>query len=168
MKKSTLFITAISALMLAACGGDSAPAASSAVEEAVEEVMQEVPESVEIIIKSGDDMKYDTKRLEAFEGQVVTLTLEHVGELPIDAMGHNWVLLARGVDREEFAAAAISAKDNGYIPAEREGDVIAYTKMIGGGESASVEFVAPAKGAYDFICTFPGHAGMMNGKFIVK
>ncbi|MEM6771051.1 MAG: plastocyanin/azurin family copper-binding protein, partial [Bacteroidota bacterium] len=27
---------------------------------------------------------------------------------------------------------------------------------------------APAAGEYDFICTFPGHYGVMKGKFIVE
>src|SRR5690606_26967791 len=96
------------------------------------------------------------------------LTLKHVGEMPVESMGHNWVLLKKGVDRADFAMAAMNAKDNGYIPADRKGDVIASTKMIGGGEEVTIEFTAPRKGTYEFLCSFPGHHGMMNGKFIVK
>ena len=60
----------------------------------------------------------------------------------------------------------MAAKDNGYIP---EGDdIIAHTKMIGGGESVEITFDAPAAGTYDYICPFPGHYGIMKGKFIVE
>ena len=41
-------------------------------------------------------------------------------------------------------------------------------KLIGGGEETTVTFDAPAKGTYDFICSFPGHYALMKGKFIVE
>jgi azurin len=31
-----------------------------------------------------------------------------------------------------------------------------------------VTFDAPPRGTYDFVCTFPGHATLMRGKFIVR
>ena len=40
--------------------------------------------------------------------------------------------------------------------------------MIGGGQTTSITFTAPAAGTYDFICSFPGHSGLMKGKFIVE
>ena len=40
--------------------------------------------------------------------------------------------------------------------------------MIGGGETDVIEFPAPEKGTYEFLCSFPGHYGMMKGKFIVE
>ncbi|HRO72640.1 MAG TPA: azurin, partial [Saprospiraceae bacterium] len=118
---------------------------------------------------SGDDqMKYDKTELKVKAGQKVKLTLTHIGKMPKDAMGHNWVLLNQGVDLAAFAAEAIKAKDNDYIPAGKEGDIVAHTKTIGGGESTSVEFDAPAAGTYEFLCSFPGHSGMMKGHFIVE
>ena len=51
----------------------------------------------------------------------------------------------------------------------REGDeVIVYTKLLGGGESDTITFDAPEKGYYTFLCTFPGHWGLMKGKLVVK
>jgi len=168
--KWLIYLTAITAITLTSCGGgESAPATETAPAATEAPAAEEArPESVELTINSGDDMKYDTKRLEVFEGQKVTLTLNHKGEMPIEAMGHNWVLLAKGTNKDDFAAAAISAKDNGYIPVDMANMVLAYTKTIGGGESVTIEFTAPEKGLYDFICSFPGHYGMMNGKFLVK
>jgi azurin len=40
--------------------------------------------------------------------------------------------------------------------------------MIGGGEQTTITFDAPEKGVYDFICSFPGHVALMQGKFIVE
>jgi azurin len=48
--------------------------------------------------------------------------------------------------------------------------VIAHTKVVGGGESTSVTFATSLlkKGqAYKYMCTFPGHNGLMNGDFTI-
>ena len=54
------------------------------------------------------------------------------------------------------------------IPADMKDKFIAHTKMLGGGESDTIEFDAPAPGTYTFMCTFPGHYALMQGKFIVE
>ena len=46
--------------------------------------------------------------------------------------------------------------------------MIAYTKLIGGGESVTISFQAPSQGIYNFICTFPAHYQLMRGQLIVK
>ena len=46
--------------------------------------------------------------------------------------------------------------------------VIAHTKLLGPGESDVIEFDAPAPGTYPFVCTFPGHAPLMNGQLVVQ
>ena len=122
---------------------------------------------VEIVIEGNDQMKFNLSEIRVKEGDTVTLTLKHVGQLPATAMGHNWVLLKQGVVIKDFAMAALQARDNDYIPADTE-DVIAHTKIIGGGEETTIEFTAPAAGTYDFICSFPGHYALMQGKFIVE
>ena len=40
--------------------------------------------------------------------------------------------------------------------------------VIGGGESATVEFVAPEPGTYTYICSYSGHWYMMKGEMVVK
>ena len=82
-------------------------------------------------------------------------------------MGHNVVILKNGVKASAFAVKAASSKENDYIPVGTS-EVIAHTKMIGGGESTVVEFIAPEKGVYNYICSFPGHFAMMKGKLIVE
>jgi len=80
-------------------------------------------------------------------------------------MGHNWVLLEKGTNVSSFAISAMKEKDNEYIPSS---NVLAATSLIGGGEQTSITFTAPSPGEYDFICSFPGHYGLMKGKLIVQ
>lgn len=121
-----------------------------------------------ITLNAGDDMKFDVTEIKVKEGQTVKLTLKHIGKLAKTAMGHNFVLLAHGVSLADFALKALKAKDTDYIPAGSEKDIITHTKLIGGGESDTIEFTAPAKGTYEFMCSFPGHSGTMKGVFIVE
>lgn len=89
--------------------------------------------------------------------------------MTLEAMGHNIVILAKGTDVADFAADAVAAGvESGHIPEGRKDEVIAHTELIGGGDETTITFTAPEKGTYDYICSFPGHYGMMKGKFIVK
>ena len=119
-----------------------------------------------IIINSNDLMKFDQNELRVFEGQKITLTLNHTGKMSKEIMGHNFVLLKKETNLNDFAQRAMLARENEYIPDGNE--TIAYTKMIGGGESDTITFTAPEKGSYTYICTFPGHYGLMRGVLIVS
>ena len=114
----------------------------------------------EITVEANDRMQFDTKEIKVKAGEEITLTLKHVGKLPKQAMGHNWVLLKEGVVVKDFAMSAMQAKDNEYLPKDSK-DIIVATKLLGGGESDTITFDAPEKGTYTFICTFPGHYGLM-------
>ncbi len=124
-------------------------------------------EVVELEITGNDQMQFNKNELRVKAGQTVRLTLKHVGEMPENVMGHNWVLLEKGTDISEFGQKAVAAAENDYIP-ENATQMIAHTELIGGGETTTVEFTAPAAGTYDFICSFPGHYAVMQGKFIVE
>ena len=60
----------------------------------------DVPETVpkqdtmKVAISGNDQMQYDISEIDVLEGQTVVLTLTHTGKMPVDAMGHNFVLLA--------------------------------------------------------------------------
>lgn len=168
--KTPLVLFASAAMFLAACNSsnqkEAAPATDSAATEAAP--AEAVSPEALVTISGGDDMKFDLTEIKVKEGQTVKLTLKHVGKTPVTAMGHNFVLLVAGANLENFATEAIKAKDTDYIPQSMVNDVIAHTKTIGGGESTEIEFPAPAKGTYDFLCSFPGHSAMMKGKFIVE
>jgi azurin len=165
---------------LSACGGGDEKKADQPTEEkkadttVVEEKKAETPatapagDAVALEITANDIMQYDKKELKAKAGQKVTLTLHHSGKLAKEAMGHNIVILKSGTDIAAFAAKAIDAKAHDYFPESEAGKVIAHTKLIGGGESVTIEFTAPAAGKYPYICSFPGHYGFMKGEFIVE
>jgi azurin len=78
---------------------------------------------------------------------------------PKESMAHNFVLLKDGTDLQAFAAQAVSAPD--HIPANNP-NIIAHTKLLGAGESDTIEFTVPA-GDYTYICSFPGHYLTMTG-----
>ncbi|MGX1023867.1 azurin [Flavobacterium sp. CS20] len=121
----------------------------------------------EILLTGNDQMRYNLKEIKVKAGDKVKLTLKHIGKLDVNVMGHNFVLLKPGTNINDFATKAVDAKDNNYIPKNTKA-VIVHTKMIGGGEQTTITFDAPEKGVYDFICSFPGHVALMQGKFIVE
>ena len=131
------------------------------------EEIKEDPNMVNIVLVGDDLMRFDKTEIKAKAGQKVKLILRHKGKMDAKVMGHNVVILKKGVDLIAFATQAASARDNDYIP-KKSKDVIAFTKTIGGGQTTSIEFDAPAPGTYDFICSFPGHYALMKGKFIVE
>jgi azurin len=152
--------------LLTACGGGNNEAEQEP--ETNTETMAEESNEATLSIEGNDQMQFDKKELTVKAGQTVTLTLKHSGTMAKAAMGHNWVLLAPGTDVATFAESAVAAgEENDYVPTEGNA-VIAYTKLIGGGETATVEFTAPAAGSYEFICSFPGHWAMMRGTLIVE
>ncbi len=120
-----------------------------------------------ILMTSSDIMKFNIRKMTVKAGQKVKLTLTHTGKLDKRVMGHNVVILQKDVKVSEFAKKAAASKENDYIP-EGTTEVVAHTKMIGGGETTTIEFTAPEAGTYDFICSFPAHFAMMKGKFIVE
>lgn len=132
-----------------------------------EEENSEMDGVTDVMLTGNDQMRFNLSEIKVDVGDKVKLTLKHIGELGVEVMGHNFVLLKQDVDRNEFAKAAVGAKANDYIP-EGTDDVIVYTEMIGGGQQTTLEFDAPEKGVYEFICSFPGHVALMNGKFIVE
>lgn len=127
-------------------------------------------DKVTIEITGNDALQYNTKELKVKAGQEVTLKLKHIGVLPKAAMGHNVVILKAGEDMAAFATQAMTAVATDYIPDDEatKAKIIAATAMIGGGEETEVTFTAPGAGEYPFLCTFPGHFGIMNGKLIVE
>jgi len=121
---------------------------------------------------TGNDMiQYDKKQLKVgADCTQLELTLTHVGKLPAASMGHDWVLV-KADDMAAVASDGLAAgAANNYVKKD-DARVIAHTKVIGGGESASVTFATSAlkKGqSYKYMCTFPGHNALMNGDFIIE
>lgn len=164
-----LFLVLIMAVLFTACGGgETATQQTTQQTQQEPQQQQEAGDIAEITIEGNDMMQYDLKTMEVKAGQMVKLTLKHVGKMPKEAMGHNWILLKSGVDKAAFATAATEAAATDYIPEAKKDEIVAYTKTLGGGEETTIEFEAPEAGEYEFICSFPGHYAMMSGTFTVK
>ena len=178
-------VVAMVSVMMVACGGDDAESATadtstrgaaqtaeSTVIPASMQAFQDDVDVAEIVIVGEDMIRFNIDRFTVKPGQMVRLTLNHVGSLPAQAMGHNVTILNAGEVYYEFGADVGmegGSAENEFVPESLRDRVIAFTEMIGGGESTTVEFQAPQEpGEYPFLCTFPGHFGQMNGVMVVE
>ena len=109
------------------------------------------------------EMKFDIPNITVKEGSKVKITLINEGSDP--AMLHNIVFINYG-SRKEIAMQAIESASTKYIP--NNSNVIAGSDLAKPGETIVLEFNAPKKGNYEFLCTYPGHAEIMRGYFFVK
>lgn len=131
----------------------------------------EAGEVFEITIKPAGaaGMEYDTKAFTVKKGQKVKITFENQHPIP---QPHNIVIGKPNTKDKLMMAAMQMAADpkgmeKGYVP-ESE-DVLFHTKLLQPTQSEVLEFVAPAEpGAYTYLCTFPGHALLMNGVMTVE
>ncbi|MEM7412430.1 MAG: plastocyanin/azurin family copper-binding protein [Myxococcota bacterium] len=124
--------------------------------------------TVTVALTGNDALQYNLDEIRVPAGRRIRLTLTHVGQGPKESMGHNFVLLAPGTDMTTFGLAAATAAATGYIPEDQRDKILANTDVVGGGESTTIEFDAPAPGTYDYLCSFVGHFSVMNGKLIVE
>lgn len=120
----------------------------------------------EVTVDSTDTMTYSTQQISISKScKTFTVNLTHSGSLPKQVMGHNWVL-TKASDMEAVGQDGMSAGlESDYL---KPGDdrVIAHTKMIGGGEKASVTFDVSkisAGESYTFFCSYPAHMFQMKG-----
>lgn len=118
-------------------------------------------------LTADDQMRYNAARIEVKAGEKVKVELKHVGTMPKAAMGHNFTLLVSGSDPMAFAQSAVTAVANDYMPSDMS-KVVAHTKLLGGGESDTIEFDLPGPGTYPFLCTFPGHVALMRGELVAQ
>lgn len=128
-------------------------------------------DACKIKLGSNDMMQFDQKELTVSAGcKTVEIELVHTGQLPVASMGHN-IVITKTADYEAVAKDGIKAGVEGnYVPAD-DARVIAFTKLIGGGESTSVSFEGSKLTAgedYTFFCSFPGHSSVMKGKLVVN
>lgn len=201
MKTRIAFLATACTLALAACGGKSpetvdttASAPAPAAEPAAEPATEAAPAPAEAAaapaapapgsdkpaatvancattIEGNDAMQYNVGSIAIPRSCTeFKITLNHTGKLPAAAMGHNVVIAAasdiQGIDADGMGAGA--AAD--YIKAG-DARVIAHSKLVGGGESASVSFAVgklQGAGPYAFFCSFPGHSAMMKGSITVQ
>ena len=170
MKKYLVFPLAAVALILAACGKKDESTAAASASAPAAAAAPAAPAVAIIELTANDSMKYSQTSFEVKAGQDVKVTFTNMGTMPKQAMGHNFVLLKKGVDPKEFANAAMVAAATDYVPADKLDQVIAHTKLLGPKQSDELNFKAPTEpGEYVFLCTFPAHfLTGMHGVIVVK
>ena len=191
MKSRHVLVASALALALSACGQSPAPSAEPPVAApATEAAAAPAPAEAAPVapapavatgskpatvgdcattITSNDAMQYDADSIAVpATCTQFTITLKHAGTMAVNVMGHNLVI-AKESDIAGIAADGMAVAPEHVKPDDAR--VIAHTRMIGGGESASVTFdVAKIKdgGPYKFFCSFPGHFALMQGSLQVQ
>ncbi|HFC8464870.1 TPA: azurin [Neisseria subflava] len=140
---------------------DAAPASEAAPADAAAPAAGNCVTTVE----ANDAMQFNTKEIQVSKAcKEFTITLKHTGTQPKTSMGHN-IVIGKTEDMDGIFKDGVGAADTDYVKPD-DARVVAHTKLIGGGEEASLT-LDPAKladGEYKFACTFPGHGALMNGK----
>ena len=109
-----------------------------------------------------DDLEFDVVALpEVVAGSEVVLVFNNASTIN----QHNWVLVRPGT-KDSVATRGTGFAGDGWIQPQ-DPDVIASTSLLSPGESGEVRFTAPQSGAYQFVCTFPGHNATMFGDLVV-
>ncbi len=163
--RTYLIMTAL-ALTISSCG-ETKKEEKTALKIGQNNTESVTPSGTALALSGNDMMQFDKSELMAQAGEKITLTFRHVGQLDRRVMGHNFVLLTPGTDITGFANEAAAAGESAdWIPNDGA-QVIAHTKMLGGGQTDVITFEAPEPGVYDFICSFPGHSGMMRGTLTI-
>jgi azurin len=121
-----------------------------------------------IQLKANENMRFDKELFRVRAGKKISLIFINTGAKSAASMAHNVVILKSGVDIADFADVAHNAKAEQYVPASLDSLMIAHTRLVNGGDSDQVEFTIPKPGVYDFICSFPGHWGTMQGKIVAQ
>lgn len=111
-------------------------------------------------------MKYDQGSLRVVPGQSVEITLQNDDQLP-----HNLVVLKQEGVFMEVAQKAWQLGEKGVVQQWIPDDprVLSHTAMVDPGKTGKLTFTAPtADSVLEFVCTFPGHAMIMNGRILVS
>ena len=159
MKK---IIGILSIALLFSCGSSDKPETSMESNEANASIVNEF--TIKAVGNTMQEMAYDTKVLEVKAGSTVKITLVNEG---IDAsMIHNIVFVKKGTT-EEVAMACVAAGPDKKFVAENP-NIIAASGLANPQQTIVLEFIAPPKGDYEFLCTYPGHSNMMKGWLYVE
>lgn len=111
-----------------------------------------------------EQMKYDRTAFAVKPGMKVRLIFSNP-----DAMDHNLMIVQPDTASEVAMAAMMLGQDGpkkGWLPESDK--ILVASKTLAMGQKDTLEFTAPKKpGVYDYICTYPGHWMLMNGKMHV-
>lgn len=128
-------------------------------------------ESCTATVEANDMMQFNVKNIDVPKAcKTFTIDLKHVGKMPKTSMGHNVVVTATA-DLTAVAADGLKAGAAADYVKPADTRVLAHTKLIGGGESSSLQLDVSklqADGGYSYFCSFPGHSTIMKGTLTLK
>lgn len=110
-------------------------------------------------------MRYDVTEFDVSPGANVKIIFQNMDDMP-----HNMVFVQPGTD---VVAMANKSMDNPEAALKRDwlpedSRMWAHSKLVNPKETTEITFKAPEKaGTYPYVCTFPGHAAIMQGKMNV-
>ena len=121
----------------------------------------------EIKIEGSDMMKYDVAEITLDTScEKTKISLKHAGKLPINAMGHNVVIVEeKNLSKITQQISFSLGVEKGYLPDSE--DIIFISAMVGGGDTTELEMdmsKLDKTKSYVFFCSFPGHWALMRGK----
>jgi uncharacterized cupredoxin-like copper-binding protein len=110
-------------------------------------------------------LKFDINRLQVKAGSKIKLVFNNN-----DDMTHNFVLVLPGTALEVGDLAfnmGLKGPERNYVP--RTAKVLYHTRLLQPNASEAIYFIAPEKpGTYTYICSYPGHAMVMQGTMVVS
>jgi azurin len=169
MKRIYIYIFAAS-LLLTACGGGNQANQQDAADTTAASIpgIEKEPLTDSIKLQATDDMRFDKELFKVKSGKKIVLRLKNMGSQKGMPMSHNVVILSKGTDIATFADEARKFKAEQYIPPALASSIIAHTKQVSSGKSDEITFTIAQPGVYDFICSYPGHWGTMQGKIVAE
>jgi azurin len=177
MKSICLFAFAITVIMVSCGQGEQnnnnqkdSPQTTRSVENAETSVpgIEKLAFTDSVQLKASENMRFDKELFRVRAGKKIILVFKNTGVKSATSMAHNVVILQSGVDMADFADIAHNAKAEQYVPSSLDSLMIAHTRLVSGGDSDQVVFIITKPGVYDFICSFPGHWGTMQGKIVAE
>jgi len=117
-----------------------------------------------IIIGTVPGLKFDISEIEVKAGSKIKLVFNNN-----DDMLHNLVITKPGTVNAVGEAGlnlGLKGSDMNYVP--KTNDVLFHSNIVEPEKSESIYFIAPKQaGTYSYVCTFPGHYTLMQGKLKV-
>ncbi len=117
-----------------------------------------------IVLGTKPGLKYDVVSFQVKAGSKIKWVFNNS-----DDMLHNVVIVSPGAANEVGDAAfnmGLKGAELNYIP--KTNKVLFHTNLVQPGSSETIYFTAPATpGTYTYLCSFPGHAMLMQGVLIV-
>jgi azurin len=132
-------------------------------------VLADLKVNVFVIKAVPEQLHFDTAEIAVEPGKPFEVIFENPDQMP-----HNLVFVQPGTLQAVATSVQAQAPDKldkqgrAYVP-ENDSRVLGATKLVESGQKETLHLTAPTKeGVYEFVCTFPGHWAVMQGKLVVK